>query len=76
MASNDPKEVTRSPTYQWVTAAFGVFFTAIAIAILIVSELTIGPVSAALVIGVLGIDAIFSAYRKTSSLLSRIGSLP
>ena len=76
MAKNDQKHVTRSSTYRLVTAAFGLFFTFIAIGILIASEFTLGPVVAAAIIGFLGIDAIVSAYRKTSSLLSRIGPLP
>ncbi len=59
-----------------VTAAFGLFFTAIAVVVLMVSEFTIGPVVAALVIGILGIDAVVSAYRNTQSFLSRIGPLP
>lgn len=65
-----------SPGQRLVTAAFGLFFTALAVVILIVSELSVGPVVAASVIGALGIDAIVSAYRKIPSVLSRIGPLP
>jgi hypothetical protein len=76
MAKIDQKNVIRSSAYRLVTAAFGLFFTVIAVGILLVSEFTLGSVVAAAIIGFLGIDAIVSAYRKTSSLLSRIGPLP
>jgi hypothetical protein len=76
MVKTDRKYVTRSPAYRLVTAVFGLVFTGVAIGILIVAELTLGSVVAAAIIGFLGIDALVSAYRKTSSLLSRIGPLP
>jgi hypothetical protein len=76
MTKIDQTHITRSSTYRWVTAAFGLLFTAIAIGILIVSEFTLGSIIAAAITGFLGIEAIVSAYRKTSSLLSRIGPLP
>jgi hypothetical protein len=65
-----------SMTHRLVTAAFGVLFTVIAIIVLIVSDLTIGPILTAAGLGVLGINAMVSAYRNTRSLLSRIGPLP
>ncbi|WP_372661180.1 hypothetical protein [Hydrogenophaga sp.] len=66
----------RSTTYRLVTAAFGALFTLIAIAIVVVSELTVGVALAAVVIGILGLDAVISAYRNAPSLLARIGPLP
>lgn len=70
-----PNEPT-APANRRVTAAFGLFFTAIAVAILVVSERSLGPVVAAAAVGGLGIDALVSAYRNKRSLLSRIGPLP
>jgi len=67
---------SRSKTYRIVTATFGLLLLAISIAILVVSDRTIGPVLAAAAIGTLGIDAIVSALRNKLSLLSRIGPLP
>lgn len=65
-----------SRVYRVVTAAFGLLFTAISIAILVVSDRTVGPVLVAAVLGVLGVEAIVSAWRSKASLLSRIGPLP
>lgn len=62
--------------YRMVTAVFGVFFAALAVAIVVASERTIGALLAAGVIGLLGVDALVSAYRNKPSLLSRIGPLP
>jgi len=67
---------SKSKTYRIVTAAFGLLFLAISIAILVVSDRTIGPALAVSAIGTLGIDAIASALRNKLSLLSRIGPLP
>jgi uncharacterized membrane protein len=58
MTKIDQTHVTRSSTYRWVTAAFGLLFTAIAIGILIVSEFTLGSIIAAAITGFLGIEAI------------------
>lgn len=55
---------------------FGLFFVVLAVAIVVVSDRTIGPLLAAAVISVLGIEAIASAFRNKPSLLSRIGPLP
>lgn len=62
--------------HRLITAAFGALFTICAITLLLLSERTIGPLVAAAGIGLLGIDAMVSAYRGTRSLLSRIGPLP
>jgi hypothetical protein len=59
-----------------VTAVFGLFFVVLAVAIIVVSDRSAGPLLAAAVISVLGIDAIASAFRNKPSLLSRIGPLP
>lgn len=62
--------------YRLITAAFGAFFTICAIALFLLSDRTIVPLLAAAVIGLLGVEAIVSAYRCRRSLLSRIGPLP
>lgn len=63
---------------RWITAAFGLLFVGIAMAILLSSssDNRTGAIAAAAVIGVLGIDALISAARNRRSLLSRIGPLP
>lgn len=76
-----PKETLKKSTagssnYKIVTAVFGLFFVVLAVAIVVVSDRTVGPLLAAVVISVLGIDAIASALRNKPSLLSRIGPLP
>lgn len=61
-----------------VDAAFGVFFIALAIVIVIATWET-GGVAAlvvALIVGLLGVEALFSAARGKRSLISRIGPLP
>ena len=65
-----------SRNYRVVTAVFGLFFVVLAVAIVVVSDRTVGPLLAAAVVSVLGIDAIVSALRNKPSLLSRIGPLP
>ena len=65
-----------SKTHRIVTGAFGVLFVCLAIAILCVADGTLGPIIAALATGALGVDALHSACRNTSSLLFRIGLLP
>lgn len=65
-----------SKTFRFVHAAFGLLFAAIAVAIVIVSDRSLGPILAAIVIGILGVDAVASAIRNKQSLLSRIGPLP
>jgi hypothetical protein len=61
-----------------VSGCMGALFVVLAIAIIVVAggpERT-GPLLAALVIGLLGIDALINAVRGRRSLLSRIGPLP
>lgn len=61
-----------------VTGCVGALFVALAIAIIAVVDrpIGLGAVVAAMVIGLLGIDALISAVRAKRSLLSRIGPLP
>ena len=61
-----------------VTGCMGALFVALAIAIIVVADWPLGPgaLVAALVIGLLGIDALIGAVRGKRSLLSRIGPLP
>ena len=61
-----------------VTAIFGVFFVILALLILVAAweSSPIGATIVALVVGVLGADAIVSAAQRRTSLLSRIGPLP
>ena len=56
----------------------GALFVALAIAIIVVVDrpIGLGALVAAMVIGLLGIDALISAVRAKRSLLSRIGPLP
>ena len=63
---------------RWVTAAVGFLFVGIAIAIVYLSaaDHSIGGYAAALGLGGLGVDALFSAARGRRSMLSRIGPLP
>jgi hypothetical protein len=76
-----PKETLKKSTagssnYKIVTAVFGLFFVVLAVAIVAVADRTVGPLVAAAVVSVLGIDAIVSASSNKPSLLSRIGPLP
>lgn len=59
-------------------AIFGVFFVALAVVVLLVAwEATPwGAFLVALVLGLLGADAVFSAMRDKRSLLTRLGPLP
>lgn len=66
----------KSKPYRIVSAAFGLMFVGIAVAIIALTDRSAGPVVAAVVIGVLGLDAVTSALRNRPSLLSRIGPLP
>lgn len=59
-----------------MTAAFGLLFAAIAFAIVVLTDRSLGPMLAAACIGLLGVEAIISALRSRPSLLSRIGPLP
>lgn len=66
----------KSNTYRLVTGIFGGFLLILGLIILAVSSLSVGAVIAALVVGGLGAEAIFSAVRNKISLLSKIGPLP
>lgn len=74
MNNNHERDVN-SPKHWQITAAFGVFFIALAVLIALVSNITWWSVAAVVIIGLLGVDALFSAIRNTPSLLSRIGPL-
>jgi hypothetical protein len=69
-------DANHSRSYRLVTAAFGALFTVLALAIVVVSDRTVGPLLLAVLLGILGIDALVGAYRSRPSLLSRIGPLP
>jgi len=73
----NPREDLRTRD-RVAAAVIGAFFVGIALAILasFVHDLSVGPVLAAVVIGGLGFEALFSAARKRRCLLSRIGPLP
>ena len=76
MEDTERRRTKESTAYRLVTAAGGVVFIGASIAIVIVSEITIGPAAASVAIGMLGVDAVVSAYRNRPSLLSRVGPLP
>lgn len=61
-----------------VAALIGALFVGIAIAIVVstMHDWSPGTVLAAIVIGGLGVEALFSAARSRRCLLSRIGPLP
>lgn len=65
-----------SRAHRWVTAAIGLLFAASAVAIVVVSDRSVGPLLAAGVVGALGVDAVVSALRNKRAMLSRIGPLP
>jgi len=58
--------------------AIGLLFVGVAVAIVRLADPAspVGSLLAALVIGGLGVDALFSAARGRRSLLSRLGPLP
>lgn len=65
-------------TSRKADAAFGIFFLALVPIILVVAweDTPVGALVVAAVVGLLGVDAIFSAVRNRRSLVSRIGPLP
>jgi hypothetical protein len=65
-------------TLRVVTALFGMFLIVLAGAILLLVDqsMIIGGVIAALVLGLLGVDACVSAARDKPALVQRIGPLP
>ena len=74
----DNPDTPISETQRIVTATFGGFFILLAIAIVVLAEtsMLMEAVIAALAVGLLGIDACVSAFRRKRSLLQRIGPLP
>jgi hypothetical protein len=76
--SVDGREQDESQGSRIVTGCMGALFVALAIAIIVVVDrpIGLGALVAAMVIGLLGIDALISAVRAKRSLLSRIGPLP
>jgi hypothetical protein len=76
MKTPNPPSGLNSPTYRRVTAALGLLFVGLAVAILLTANRGIGSYGAALGVGGLGIDALVSAVRRRRSLLSRLGPLP
>ncbi len=66
----------QSSASRTVACVFGVFFMALALAIFVVSDVSLESLIAAVLIGGLGLDAIVSALRNKKSLLARIGPLP
>ncbi|MGE5160482.1 MAG: hypothetical protein ACM3O5_03160 [Betaproteobacteria bacterium] len=61
-----------------VAALIGALFVGIAVAIVVTTrhDWSFGTVLAAIVVGGLGVEALFSAARSRRCLLSRIGPLP
>jgi hypothetical protein len=74
--SHPPLEETRSE--RLVGAGFGVLLLVTSAYLLTSAEVStgIGATLLAVVIGLLGVDALISAVRKRRSLVSRIGPLP
>lgn len=67
-----------SRSHRNVTAAFGMLLVILAIATVVSVEpaLRWPGVGVAVVLGVLGIDAVIAAVRGRPSIVSRIGPLP
>ena len=78
MANSVDRDKQRSKSGRLVTAVFGVFLVALAIVILVSVDgsMSFGAIAAALVVGLLGVDACVSAALNKRSLLERIGPLP
>lgn len=78
MNSNLSDRTEKSTASRIVDLLFGILFVVLAVAILVLSEQSTlaGSIVVALVVGGLGIDAIFCAARGKRSLLARIGVLP
>jgi hypothetical protein len=77
--SDTPSPTKDQGTRERIAAAvIGALFVAIALAIVVTSvhDLSAGPLLTAIVIGSLGVEALFSAARNRRCLLSRIGPLP
>jgi hypothetical protein len=65
-----------APKSKAVTIGIGILFVSLGILIVATAENGVLSYLAALVVGGLGIDAIYSAIRGRRSLLSRIGPMP
>ena len=76
MTNSDRTQAHGSRSFRIVTAGIGLFFTVLAIGMVVVTGFSVGAMIAAVIVGTLGIDAIVSACRGTRPLLSRIGPLP
>jgi hypothetical protein len=59
-----------------VTAGFGVLLVAVAVAIAFLADAGWPACLAAVVIGGLGAEAVYSAARRRRALVSRIGPMP
>ena len=73
-----PLTASRSTVSRWVTAVFGLFLLAIALAIALSADspMRIGPLLATIVLAALGLEALVSAIMDRRSLVARIGPLP
>lgn len=75
----EPPILTRhSTSRQIVDLVVGLLFVVLAAVILVLSEPStrLGSIVATLVVGGLGVEAAFSAWRGKRSLMARIGPLP
>ncbi len=73
LADHQPSQ---SKIYRIVTCAFGVIFGALALAIVVFAEISLGSLIASVLVGGVGLDAIVCALRNKKSLLAKIGPLP
>ncbi|MCE2950287.1 MAG: hypothetical protein ACK515_26630 [bacterium] len=77
MHDSSQEALHRSTARRAVTAAFGVVFIGLGLAILVAVEpLHLGAAGAALVLALLGGDACMGAWRGKQYLMWRIGPLP
>ena len=78
MHSDPSRHASPWTSSRIVDLLFGIFLVLMAVAILVWSEPSsfAGSIVAAVVVGGLGIEAIFSAARGKRPLLARIGPLP
>ncbi|WP_291014485.1 hypothetical protein [Hydrogenophaga sp.] len=76
MPNTDQTREKGTRAYRLITAVVGALFSVVSVTLLVVTELTMGPVLAAVVLGFLGVDAIMGAWYNRPSLLARIGPWP
>lgn len=78
MSDNETSAHDQGTRERVVAALFGALFVGIAVAIVVTTlhDWSPGTVLATIVIGGLGIEALYSAARRRRCLLSRIGPLP